>query len=153
MSTKLERETIATKFLDDMHAEGVVIKHEYFWDLFGMVKPHGHNMTIEAAGKINMQFMSRMKELVDTLLKVHKKDLQSVFSKGYRLVPHQERIRTTVRDMSKTLNKELNSHIARLTHIEGAENLSYTDQRHRDYAMQMAAGMKRELRAMPRYPK
>jgi len=153
MSTILERETAVAQFMKDRHAEGVVIGHEYFWDLFGLVKPRGKNMSIEEAGRINMRFANRMAELVGNLLKLHKVDLQNAFSKGYRIVPHQERISTTVKDFRKTMHKELNRHVDRLVYIDGADNLSFNDQRQRDYVLQMAAAVKHSLRTMPRYPK
>ena len=143
---------IVKQFLADQHAEGELLPKSYFWDLFGLKEPKGM-VKVSEVEKANFAFLSCMEKLKDALLNNHKADLVSNGKRNYVLLHLKDRIRVAVKDTTASLRKHLNKGAKRLENIPNVENLSYTEQRHRDYALQMFEAMKRDLRATPRYPK
>ncbi|TIT84200.1 MAG: hypothetical protein E5W55_34765 [Mesorhizobium sp.] len=94
-----------------------------------------------------------MEKLKDALLGHHKADLVSNGKRNYLLLHQKDRIKVAVKDTTTSVRKWLNKGSKRLENIPNVDNLSYTEQRHRDFALQMFEAMKRDLRATPRYPK
>lgn len=148
------RESILNKFIKDRHGEGEPIPHEYFWDLFGLKEPKG-NVDIKAAEKVRLKFASMMENLKNDLLDDPEiyLDLVNMRGRGYFIVPHQNRADVVEREARRSLNKDLKWFTKRMSNIKNPENLSYTQQRQRDFMLQKFDAMRRDLRARPRYPK
>lgn len=146
------RESILEGFLAARFKEGQPISHSYFWELFGLQEPRGA-IDVEFLDKIKLRFMTCMEGLRNDLLDKHFLDLQNMRGQGYYLVPYQDRITVAEKDTRKVLSKEIRRAIRRMTKIKDPENLSYTQQRQRDYALQTYEALRRDLHARPRYPK
>jgi len=140
----LNRSEILQKFLDDKHADGNIISLKYFWALFGINRADN--------ARAQFKFLGCMDRLKDDLLHKHEADLQNVWSKGYMLVPWQERIDRAVEDTKKGTRKMLRKGRARLTYIPHPEQLNYEKQRERDAALQAFEMARRLLSTQRRYP-
>lgn len=130
---KISYTVAAAEFVKN-YPEGHIVSHEEMYRIFGMPCPERiKELNFREGSRLSLKYMSSVESLRNALLRM-KCDLQNIRAKGYRLVPHDERVQVATQDGYHELKRAQAKMSRRLRAIPRLEELNLEDKLRLEHA-------------------